>query len=80
MRSFRTNFLVQIQYIIVSRTPGDLIQYNLVMRTPGDLIQYTLVSGTPGGLIQYILIVEHQGTVEIISPYPKFVLTGVTKY
>ena len=27
-----------------------------------------------------ISLVEHQGTVQISSPYPKFVLTGVIKY
>ena len=82
-----------IQYTLVSRIPGDLVQYNLVSRTLGDLIQYTLVNRTPGTLYSLISLVEHQGTlysilslvehqgtVEISSPYPEFVLTGVTKY
>ena len=42
--SYTVSLYIQIQYNLVSRTPGDLIQYNLVSRTPGDLIQYTLVS------------------------------------
>ena len=25
-------------------------------------------------------LVEHQGIIEINSPYPEFVLTGITKY
>ena len=64
-----------IQYTLVSGTPGDLIQYTLVSRSPGEPIQYTLVNTTPGDLYSIISLVEHQGTVEICSPHPKFVLT-----
>ena len=44
----------------------------LFVLDPGSLSRLTLYS--------IVSLVEHQGTVEISSPYPKFVLTGVTKY
>ena len=31
-------------------------------------------------LLSILSLVEQQGTVVIRSPYPKYVLTGVTKY
>ena len=61
------NFYANIQYNLVSRTPGDLLQYTLVSRTPGDLIQYNIVSRTPGDLIQYNIVSRTPGDL-IRSP------------
>ena len=40
--------------------------------------QYT--SGKEISIYDRLSLLVHQGTIEICSPYPKFVLTGVTKY
>ena len=36
-----------------------------------------MIGSQLGTLYSILSLVEHQGTVEICSPYPEFVLTGV---
>ena len=36
-----------------------------------------MIGSQLGTLYSVLSLVEHQGTVEICSPYPEFVLTGV---
>ena len=57
-----------------------VLQQLLDMTPIPTLFMRTVIIITTTTRHSILSLVEHQGTFEISSSYPKFVLTGVTKY